>query len=245
VTHDSGVRSLATSRLVRDAQMRAPKTRNGLMFANRIDAGRRLAERLDAFGVLSPIVVGMARGGVPVAAVIADRLGAALDVVVVRKIGVPWQPELGAGAISEDGVRVYNERLIREVGLRAADLEPVIERERRVLDERVRRYRRGREPISLQGKVAILVDDGLATGFTARAAIETLRRRGASRVVLAVPVAPPDTVAELAKVADDVIALETPEYFMAIGEAYRDFSQTSDDEIERLLGPKRAPVPQH
>lgn len=194
-----------------------------------------MAARLVHYAPLDPVVVGMARGGLPVAALVAERLGAVLDVIVVRKIGVPWQPELGVGAIAEGGAVVLNEALITELDLKGDDLSAVIDRERKVLGDRVRRYRGVRPPVPVTGRLAILVDDGLATGFTARAAIEALRDRGAQKVVLAVPVAPTDTLETLRGIADEVIAIETPAWLVAIGEHYEDFSQTSDDEIASLL----------
>lgn len=205
------------------------------MFANREDAGRQLAARLVHYAPLDPVVVGMARGGLPVAALVAERLGAVLDVLVVRKIGVPWQPELGVGAIAEGGAVVLNEALITELDLKRDDVAAAIDRERKVLRDRVRRYRGVRPPVPVTGRLAILVDDGLATGFTARAAIEALRDRGAQKVVLAVPVAPTDTLETLRGIADEVIAIETPAWLVAIGEHYEDFSQTSDDEVASLL----------
>jgi putative phosphoribosyl transferase len=207
-----------------------------IVFVDRIDAGRRLADRLADYARFEPIVIGMARGGVPVAAQVAERLGAPLDVLVVRKIGVPWHPELGVGAIAEGGAIVSNEALIADLGIRPGELEPVIERERRVLEDRVRRYRGRRPPIPVEGRVAIVIDDGLATGYTARAAVEAVRRRGASRVVLAVPVAPRHTIEALRSVADEVVAVDPRDDLYAIGEFYADFSQTSDEEIVALLG---------
>jgi predicted phosphoribosyltransferase len=149
---------------------------------------------------------------------------------------------LGVGAIAEGGVIVVNDGLVAELGLRRKDLAAVIGRERHVLVDRVRRYRAGRPPIPVADRLTILVDDGLATGFTARAAIEALRRRGARKVVLAVPVAPPAIVEALRLVADEVIAVETPSGFFAIGEYYEDFSETSDDEIASLLADQHSRI---
>lgn len=212
------------------------------MFRDRQDAGRRLAvqlrsEAIDPAG--PPVVVGLARGGLPVAAEVAKGLGAPLDVLVARKLGVPWQPELGMGAIAEGGAEVLNRRLIGELGLDEASISAVRAREQHELARRVERYRRGRPPIAVEDRTVILIDDGLATGYTAWAGIEALRRRGARRVVLATPVAPPETVAALSRVADAVVAIHQPELFMAIGEFYEDFSQTSDEEVIRLLSPGR------
>lgn len=216
----------------------------GIMFKDRRDAGRQLATRLireiNALERERPVVIGLARGGLPVGAEIANQLGAPLDVMIVRKIGVPWQPELGVGAIAEGGIRVLNDELIAEIGLRSADIDGVAAREQIELDRRVERYRGGRPAVDVAGRTAIVVDDGLATGFTAWAAIEALRARGAARLIVAVPVAPPDTVARLAAVADRVIAVAQPKAFMAIGGFYRDFTQASDDEVMEILATHRA-----
>jgi putative phosphoribosyl transferase len=205
------------------------------MFADRHDAGRQLAERLAQLGLANPIVLALPRGGVPVAAEVARRLGAPLDVLLVRKIGCPWQPELGLGAIAEGGIRTLNAPLIAEAGVSPAQIQPIIERETAEIARRARGYRADRPPIAVDGRAVILVDDGLATGFTARAGIELLRLKGASRVILAAPVGPTETVSELASVADEVVVLATPAWFFAIGEHYRDFSQTSDEEVVTLL----------
>ena len=205
------------------------------MFKDRRDAGRQLGRRLSAYAARRPVVVALPRGGVPVAAEIADHLGAPLDVIVVRKIGLPWQPELAIGAVAEGNVCLLNDALIAETGVSRDELEGAIARERVELDRRVRAYRGERSPIPLAGRVVVLVDDGLATGYTARAAIEQIRRRGASRVVLAVPVAPEDSVATMGRVADEFVALQTPTWFLSIGEHYEDFRQTSDDEVVACL----------
>lgn len=205
------------------------------MFRDRVDAGRQLARRLSVYATFRPVVVALPRGGVPVAAEIADHLGAPLDVIVVRKIGLPWQPELAIGAIVEGDVCIVNHALIDEAGVRGDELEAAIARERVELERRVLAYRGGRSPLRLDGRVVILVDDGLATGYTARAAIELIRRRGASRVVLAVPVAPEDSVATMGRVADEFVVLQRPPGFLSIGEHYEDFRQTSDDEVVASL----------
>ena len=179
--------------------------------------------------------MGMARGGVPVGFEVAGVLGAPLDVVVVRKLGHPRQPELGLGAIAEDGVRLVNEPLVRRLGVTEDVLEAVTTSQRAELERRLARYRAGRPPVAVDGLTAIVVDDGLATGFTARAAIEVMRRRHAADVVLAVPVGPPDTVRALRAVADDVVCVETTEQFFGLSEWYEDFAQVSDDEVARLL----------
>ena len=204
-------------------------------FRDRREAGRRLAERLSGLRATSPLILGLPRGGVPVAYEVAKALGAPLDILVVRKLGVPFQPELGMGAVGEDGVRVLNADVLRQAGVTEARLAQVEARERAEVEERAARLRGGRPAIPLQGRTAVIVDDGLATGGTARAAVRVARERGAARVILAVPVAPPETVAALRRDADDVVAVETPEPFFAIGGWYSDFSPTSDDEVIELL----------
>jgi putative phosphoribosyl transferase len=204
-------------------------------FRDRREAGRRLAERLSGLRGSEPLVLGLPRGGVPVAYEVARALDAPLDILVVRKLGVPFQPELGMGAVGEDGVRVLNPEVLREAGVSEAQVAEVEARERAEVEERAKRLRGGRPPVPLVGRTVIIVDDGLATGGTARAAIHVARARGAERVVLAVPVAPPDTVAALAREADEVIAVETPEPFFAIGGWYADFTPTSDTEVVDLI----------
>ncbi len=204
-------------------------------FRDRREAGRRLAERLSGLRATSPLILGLPRGGVPVAYEVAKALGAPLDILVVRKLGVPFQPELGMGAVGEDGVRVLNADVLHQAGVTEAQLAQVEARERAEVEERAARLRGGRPAIPLQGRTAVIVDDGLATGGTARAAVRVARVRGAARVILAVPVAPPETVAALRRDTDDVVAVETPEPFFAIGGWYSDFSPTSDDEVVELL----------
>lgn len=201
------------------------------MFCDRRDAGRQLADKLRELAATRPVVLGLPRGGVSVAAEVARALEAQLDVLVVRKLGCPGQPELGVGAIGEDGIRVLNEDLITRAGMTATDLERVATRELIELERRVQRYRGGRRRVPVAGRTVIVIDDGLATGSTARAALEVVRRRGARRVVLAVPVAPAHTVKELASVADEVVCLHRPETFWAIGQFYDDFAQVSDEEV--------------
>jgi len=204
-------------------------------FRDRREAGRRLAERLSGLRASSPLVLGLPRGGVPVASEVAKALRAPLDILVVRKLGVPYQPELGMGAVGEDGVRVLNADVLRQARVTESQLAQVEARERAEVEERAARLRGGRPAIPLQARTVVIVDDGLATGGTARAAVRVARERGAARVILAVPVAPPETVAALRRDADDVVAVETPEPFFAIGGWYSDFSPTSDDEVIALL----------
>jgi putative phosphoribosyl transferase len=211
------------------------------IFRDRAEAGALLAtevvRRLAGTPVEEMVVLGLPRGGVPVAAAVARALNAPLDVIVVRKLGVPYQPELAMGAIGEDGARVLNDQVLAVAGVREKDLAEVERRERIELERRARAYRGDRPPIDLAGKTAVVVDDGIATGSTVAAACQIARQRGAARVVVATPVAPPSSIHRLAAVADDVIALLTPEDFFAIGEWYLDFSPTPDDEVRLLLAP--------
>ncbi|WP_433228890.1 phosphoribosyltransferase family protein [Actinomadura formosensis] len=205
------------------------------MFVDRIDAGRRLGESLRHLRGEDVVVVGLPRGGVPVAYEVARTLDAPLDVIVVRKLGVPWQPELGMGAIGEDGVRVINEEIVAMADLSPGELAVVEERERAELERRALRFRGERPRVPLQGRTVVVVDDGIATGSTARAACHVARAHGAARVVLAVPVAPPDWTSRLAGDADELVCPQTPAPFFSIGQFYTDFSQTSDDEVVAIL----------
>ncbi|MEU8383285.1 phosphoribosyltransferase family protein [Streptosporangium sp. NPDC048865] len=206
------------------------------MFADRHDAGIRLAERLrDLAGAENAVVVGLPRGGVPVAFEVARVLGAPLDVIVVRKLGVPFQPELGFGALGEGGVCVIDRGIVRHANLTPEDMITVERRERAELLRRVRRLRGDRAPVDLTGRTVIVVDDGIATGGTVRAACQVARARGASRVVPAVPVGAPETIEGLCEVADDVVCLRMPDFFYAIGTWYADFSPTTDDQVVELL----------
>jgi putative phosphoribosyl transferase len=205
-----------------------------VVFADRAEGGRRLAERLDPLRGQDAVVLGLPRGGVPVAFEVATALDLPLDVIVVRKLGLPFQPELAMGAIGEGGFRVVDRDLVRRAHVSPYDLDEVERREREELEKRVRRFRRGRDRADLTGRIAVVVDDGVATGSTARVAAEVARHLGAASVVLAVPVAPDDTVRAL-DCFDDVVALATPHPFVAVGNHYRDFSPTSDDEVVVLL----------
>ena len=211
-----------------------------MLFADRADAGRQLARRLAGLSAENLVVLGLPRGGVPVAYEIAVALGAPLDVIVVRKLGVPYQPELAMGAIGEGNVRVLNHEVLRASGVPAADVAAVEARERDELARRSARFRGRVERVPLDGCTALIVDDGIATGSTVRAACQVARAHGAARVVVAAPVAPRGAIAALRDVADDVFVLACPASFYGIGQFYADFAQSSDEEVVRLLQRARA-----
>ena len=205
-------------------------------FANRTEAGRQLAEKLEKYvGRDDVIVLGLPRGGVPVAYEVAKRLRAPLDVFIVRKLGVPGFEELAAGAIASGGVRVLNQDVVRAIPYAEEAIEAVTAKETTELERREQIYREGRPAPELKGRIVILVDDGLATGATMRAAVKALKQRGAAKIVVAVPVGPPDTCRELAEEADETICLSAPAFFQAVGQHYEDFSQTSDEDVRELL----------
>ncbi|HVA07196.1 MAG TPA: phosphoribosyltransferase [Acidimicrobiales bacterium] len=204
-------------------------------FADRADAGRRLAMVLQRLKHDDVVVLGLPRGGVPVAFEVARALGAPLDVILVRKVGVPFQPELAMGAIGEDGVRILDPDVLRMTGITEAEFTGVERRERSELDRRAVQFRGNRPRVPLEGRTAVVVDDGIATGSTALAALQVAKAHGAARVILAVPVAPRSTLARLAEAADEVVCLESPDPFFAVGQWYRNFSQTSDEEVVTLL----------
>lgn len=208
-----------------------------MSFVDRTEAGRRLAEALDAYVGKEAVVLALPRGGVPVAAEVASRLGAPLDLLIVRKIGVPYQPELAMGAVvdGEAPVVVRNEDVIRKADITRAEFDRVCDHELAEIERRRARYLAGRQPVDIVGRTVIVVDDGIATGATVRAAIRGLRRKKPAEIVLAVPVAPPDTVAMLETEADRVVCLEQPSFFQAIGLHYRDFRQVSDEEVIATL----------
>jgi putative phosphoribosyl transferase len=212
-----------------------------MVFIDRADAGRQLAVRLQDLGGEPVVVLALPRGGVPVAAEVARALGAPLDVIVVRKLGVPFQPELGLGAVGEDGVRVLNQAVIWDAGVSEADLAAVEARERAEVDRRARRYRGDRARLSLPGRTALIVDDGIATGSTAVAACRIARALGAARIVLAVPVAPEGWQARIGFEADLLVSVSTPGNFLAISQFYDDFSQTSDQDVIALLAAAASP----
>ena len=206
-------------------------------FTDRLDAGRRLAQAFAGREFPRPVVLGLPRGGVPVAAELARVLDAPLDVLVVRKLGLPQQPEVAMGAIGERGARVLNDDVLRFGGVSPAALEKVERRERAELEARVARFRGGAPPIDLAGRTAIVVDDGVATGATARVACLVARELGAASVIVATPVGAPDSLGDLAAMpeVDEVVCLSAPRGFMAVGMHYLDFSQTTDAEVQAIL----------
>jgi predicted phosphoribosyltransferase len=207
-----------------------------LPFSDRTDAGRYLATKLDAYqGRADLLVLALPRGGVPVGFEVARALHAPLDVFIVRKLGVPGHEELAIGAIASGGAKVLDHYLIRELGITDDELSRVIEREGRELERREGEYRGNRPPVSVKGHTVILVDDGLATGYTMRAAVAALKLEGAAQTVVAVPVAPPETCDSFRAEVDEIVCATTPEPFLAVGLWYRDFSQTTDDEVSELL----------
>jgi putative phosphoribosyl transferase len=206
-------------------------------FRNRADAGRRLAGHLDAYaGRPDVIVLGLPRGGVPVAAEVARHLRVPLDIFLVRKLGVPFHPELAMGAIAEGGVQVLDERLIGALGIPRTSVDTTAVSERLELERRNQEYRGARRPPDLARRTIIVVDDGLATGATMEAAILALRQLGPAAVVAAAPVGAPETCRRLRQHADLVVCVETPDDLGAVGQWYDDFTQTTDDEVRRLIG---------
>jgi putative phosphoribosyl transferase len=209
----------------------------GRRFSDRVDAGRQLADRLarTVVAALGPVVLGLPRGGVPVAAEVAKGLRAPLDVLVIRKVGVPWQPELAVGAVGEGGIRVVNSEIFRSTGLTEAELDGLVARAAAEVEERVREFRAGRAAVEVAGRDVVLVDDGIATGATMHAAVEVVRARGALTVTVATPVAAVQSLERLRPVADRIVCLLEPSDLRGVGLWYRDFTQTSDSEVAELL----------
>jgi predicted phosphoribosyltransferase len=205
-------------------------------FVDRQAAGRELATHLERYADRrDTVVLGLARGGLPVAVEVARALRLELDVFLVRKLGVPGHEELAMGAIASGGVLVVNEQVLERVAAPREEIDAVGAREQEELERRERTYRGGRAPADVAGRTAILVDDGLATGASMRAAIEALKQRDAAEIVVAVPVAPPSTCAELEREADAVVCAHTPEPFTAVGAWYDDFAEVTDDDVRRIL----------
>jgi len=206
-----------------------------MIFQDRLDAGRRLAARMNYLRGQDVVVLGLPRGGVPVALEVAKGLGVPLDVIVVRKLGVPSQPELAMGAVSEGGVLVANDEIVRMIRISPEEFTLVAARERDEVERRAKTFRGDRAQVSLTGRIALVVDDGIATGSSAQAACKVARALGAAKVLLAAPVGSANAVRLLSKDADEVICLQIPEMFFAVGEWYHDFSATSDEEVADLL----------
>ena len=214
-----------------------------MLFRDRNDAGRQLAARLASFRGSDPVVLALPRGGVPIGAEIARTLDAPLDVVLVRKIGVPFQPELALGAIvdGEAPELLIDDQLMTMLAIPERYVEQQRERQLKEIERRRRLYLEGRPPAAVAGRTAIVVDDGIATGYTMRAALRAIRRRAPRRLVLAVPVAPAETIAALAAEVDEIVCLSTPDPFGAIGQFYADFRQIDDAEVVALLRDRTAP----
>ena len=207
-----------------------------MIFGDRVDAGRRLAENLRSYANRDDVIVlGIPRGGVPVAFEVAEALDAPLDVFLSRKLGVPGQEELAFGAVATGGVRVLDQELIDAVGISKQEIEQITRKVRTELERRERVYRGSRPPLNLEGKIAILIDDGIATGSSMRAAINALRQLKPARVVVAVPVAPLSTCRRLKSDVDELVCVHMPESFYAIGQFYADFSQVTDEEVTDLI----------
>jgi predicted phosphoribosyltransferase len=208
-----------------------------LMFLDRREAGRALGRKLASYAGRSDVtVLGLPRGGIPVAFEVALALDAPLDVFVVRKLGVPGHEELAMGAIASGGIRFLNPSVIASLEISADEIERTVTREEQELRRREVSYRGSRPPLELEGRIAILVDDGLATGSSMHAAVAAARKLGPARIVVAVPVAPPSTAREMRRIADDVVVVATPEPFDAVGRFYQEFDQTADEEVRHLLG---------
>ena len=210
-----------------------------MRYRDRRDAGKRLAAALVDGGVIGPdddvVVLGIPRGGVPVAAEVADALGAPLDVLVAHKLGAPGNPEFAIGAVAEDGTVLVDDRLLARIGVPRSYIEDEAKRQLAEVRRRAEAYRRGRAPIPIEGKTVVVVDDGIATGATFEVALQLLRKRGAGKIIAAVPVGPPDSVARLGSVADAVVVPLQPAEFYAVGAWYDEFGQTTDDEVIAAL----------
>lgn len=206
-----------------------------MAFKNRREAGKELAQRLDSYRDESPLILALPRGGVETGYEVAQKLNAELDVIVVRKLGAPSNPEFGFGAIGAGGTRVVNQGTVNRLGLSEEDIERVTEKERKELNRRLEKYRGNQALPEIEDRTVIVVDDGMATGGTALAAVQTTRAQNPARLVLAVPVAPPDTADKLRDEVDELVCLKTPSAFMAVGQWYSQFGQTTDEQVIELL----------
>lgn len=207
-----------------------------MIFENRVDAGRQLAQKLKKYaGRKNVVVLGIPRGGVPVGFEVANALKAPLDIFLSRKLGVPGQEELAFGALASGRIRVLDRELIRELGISGEDIERATRTVKKELERRERLYRGDRPPLRVAGKIAVLVDDGIATGSSMRAAIQALQQMGPAQIVVAVPVAPARTCDSLRPEVDELVCIQAPELFWAIGQFYEDFSQVTDQEVTELL----------
>jgi putative phosphoribosyl transferase len=204
-------------------------------FTDRVDAGKRLASALSNFSGKKGIVLAIPRGGVPVGFEIAKTLKTPLDVIIPRKIGAPDNPELAIGAVAEDGTAILDDNLVKYLGVSREYIKEEIERQKQEIRRRLEIYRQDASYPNLKGFDVIVVDDGIATGSTMKAALASVKNRGAASITVAIPVGPPSTIEELEKIADRVVCLYTPEYFQAIGQFYNDFRQTTDEEVIKLL----------
>ena len=231
------VRALAAGERGHAPGLKKQRGEESMPFKNRVDAGRKLARALAKYRREQPVILALPRGGVPVAAEVATALHAPLDLILVRKIGVPFQPELAMGAVVDSGAPliVRNEDVIRLAGIDEAQFKAVCDAELAEIERRRQRYLGGRPRLAVAGRIAIVIDDGVATGATTRAALRATRLGNPKKLVLAVPVAPTDTLASLRADADEVICLEDYEFFGAIGAYYADFSQVADEEVIALL----------
>jgi len=211
-------------------------------FRNRSQAGELLARKLTKYANLDDVLVlALPRGGVPVAFVVAQSLHAPLDLLIVRKLGVPGHEELAMGAIASGGIRILNRQIVEMISVSQPAIDAVVDREERELERRERTYRQGRPAASIRGRTVILVDDGIATGSTVRAAIEVLRRQEAGRIVIATPTIAASTRREMGREADEIVAVLNPEEFYGVGQWYEDFSPTTDEEVQALLGAAALP----
>ncbi|PUA32054.1 MAG: phosphoribosyl transferase [Candidatus Terraquivivens tikiterensis] len=210
-----------------------------MIFKNRTEAGRLLAKALIEYKGCDVVVLAVPRGGVVIGYYVAEELGCPLDVIVPRKLGAPFQPELAIGAVAEDGTTVLNEDLVNSMGVSEQYIERKVKEEVAEIKRRIALYRSGKEAIPVKDKIVVLVDDGLATGATMRAAVKYVKKLGPRAIVVAVPVAPPETVKSLRQEVDKVVCLYTPEPFYAIGQFYEEFEQVEDEEVIRLLSARR------